>query len=154
MTADRARLMEPAEEWTPARIFLAISAAYHLLLGLVGLVIDRTFPVGERVAARADSEHIFGIFETNGWHSVAAVLLGAASLYLMMRPRNARAGALVVGVSQAVVVLALALFPPSTFWFASNAADQVVHAGTAVGGIASALLTRPTRPRSSAPVAA
>ena len=149
MTAD-ATTLTAAEGWTPARIFLAISASYHLLLGLVGLAIDQTFPIGELDAARADSEHIFGIFETNGWHSLAALLLGAASIYLMTRPAYERTGALAVGLSQGVVVVALALFPPSTFWFASNAADQVIHSATAVGGIASALLTRPARSLASA----
>lgn len=150
MTVDAATMRKPSEDWTPARIFLAVSAVYHLLLGLVGLAIDQTFPIGERAAARAGSEHIFGIFETNGWHSLAAVLLGAASLYLMMRPPYQRAGALAVGASQAGVVVGLALFPPSTFWFASNAADQVIHTTTAIGGIASALLTRPALSRASA----
>ena len=137
----------PRGDWSPARIFLAASAGYHLLLSVVGLAIDQTFPVGSDAAVGAGSEHIFGIFETNGWHSLAAFLLGLVSLYFAVRPTYAREAALGVGMSQLVVVVSFAVTPPSTFWFASNAADQVVHATTAIGGIVGALLTRSTTPQ-------
>ena len=136
--------MRSEESWTPARIFLAASAAYHLLLGVVGFGVDRTFPIGSTATEHAGSGHIFGIFETNGWHSLAAVLIGVISLYFMMRPARAREVALLLGISQLGVVVAFALFPPTTFSFQSNAADQVVHTATAIGGIASAMLTRRT----------
>lgn len=141
------RPAESAANWTPARIFLAFSATYHLLLGIAGLAVDQTFPVGWQAAAQASSGHVFGVFETNGWHSVAGLLIGLVSLYFTVRPEGARAGALAVGVSQAVVTLALAVVPPSTFWLASNAADQVIHSATAIGGIGSALLTPRTHHR-------
>ncbi|MGH2757127.1 MAG: DUF4383 domain-containing protein, partial [Actinomycetota bacterium] len=131
--------------WTPARIFLAASAAYHLLLGIVGLAINQTFALGADAVAHAGSEHVFGIFETNGWHSLAALLIGAASLYFAFRPERARVAALGIGISQALVVVAFTFFPPSTFWFASNRADQVIHASTAIWGIGSALSTRRNR---------
>jgi hypothetical protein len=128
-------------EWTPARTFLAASAAYHLLLAVAGLAIDRTFPIGANATAHAGSGHIFGIFETNGWHSSAALLLGVISLYFALRPEHARQAALNLGISQLIVVVSFALLPPSTFWFASNGADQVIHALTALWGIGAALLT-------------
>ena len=130
------------KEWTPARVFLAASATYHLILGIAGLVIDQTFPFGPDATEQAGSAHIFGIFETNGWHSLAGLLLGVVSLYFWLRPTWAREAALAIGVSQLGVVVAFALWPPSTFSFASNGADQVIHATTALGGIAAALLTR------------
>ena len=131
--------------WTPARIFLAGSAAYHLLLGGAGLAVDQTFAVGSDEVARAGSAFIFGIFETNGWHSLAGLLLGLVSLYFAVRPEHARPAALAIGTSQVFTFLGLAVFPPSTFWFASNMADQVIHASTAIAGIASGLLTGPER---------
>ena len=140
-----------AQSWSPARTFLAASAAYHLLLAIVGLAIDQTFPLGADAAAHAGSEHVFGIFETNGWHSLAALLLGVVSLYFAQRPTRAREAAFAVGLSQLLVVVALSVLPPSTFLFASNGADQVVHTSTAIGGIGSALLTRPVRSRASTP---
>jgi hypothetical protein len=128
--------------WTPARAFLAASALYHLVLGAVGFVADRTFPLSTAAAARADSEHIFGVFETNGWHSLAAVFLGVVSLYFVLRPHRARAAAIAIGASQLAVVVGLALWDPSVFLLASNGADQVIHSLTAIAGIGAGLLTR------------
>lgn len=129
--------------WNPARVFLLASAAYHLVLAVVGLAMDPTFPLGADAVAHAGSEHVFGIFETNGWHSLAGLLIGVVSLYFALRPERARTAALAIGISQALVVVALTFETPSTFWLASNGADQVVHASTAIWGIGSALLTRP-----------
>jgi hypothetical protein len=134
----------PANRWTPARIFMLVSALYHLPLGIVGLLYDQTFPIGSAEAEHAGSDHIFGIFETNGWHSLAALVLGVVSLYFMMRPRRARDAALAIGVFHVGLVAALIAWPPETFWLASNAADQIIHSFTAIAGIGTALLTRGT----------
>ncbi len=127
--------------WTPARIFMVVSAVWHLPLGIAGLAIDQTFPIGPGDAAAAGSEHVFGIFETNGWHSLAAVILGVISLLFAVRHDRAREAALAIGIFHVGVVAALMLWQPETFWLASNGADQVVHSSTAVGGILSGLLT-------------
>jgi Domain of unknown function (DUF4383) len=132
-----------SEGWTPARIFMLAAAVVHLPLGIAGLVYDQTFPVGATAAERASSELVFGIFETNGWHSLAALILGVITAYFAMYPRQARDAALIIGVLHVGIFAALVVSQPSTFWLASNDADQVVHASTAIGGIASALLTRP-----------
>ena len=71
--------------------------------------------------------------------------MGAVSLYFAVRPEGARSAALAIGIGHVGIVLALSIWAPSNFWLASNAADQVVHVSTAVGGIGSALLTRPIR---------
>ena len=128
-------------EWTPARIFLLVSALYHLPLGILGLLVDQTFPLSAGAAAHASSGHLFGVFETNGWHSVAGLGVGAFSLFYVVRPRHARAAALNLGIGHVLIVIALAIWDPSTFLFASNGADQVIHTTTALGGIASGLLT-------------
>ena len=142
MASHEGAITAPTREWTPARIFLAASTVYHLVLAIPGLAMDQSFPVGAEAAARAESEHVFGIFESNGWHSLAGLLFGVVSLYFVLRPQRARAAALGIGLSQLGVVVAFALVPPETFWFASNGADQVIHATTAIGGIGAALLTR------------
>ena len=121
------------------------TAVVHLPLGIAGLVYDQTFPVGATAAEHANSELVFGIFETNGWHSLAALLLGIITAYFAMYPRRARDAALIIGVLHVGIFAALVVSQASTFWLASNDADQVVHASTAIGGIASALLTRPRR---------
>ena len=130
--------------WTPARIFLAASALFHIPVGLAGFVYDRTFPIGAGAAAGAPHAHVFGVFETNGWHTLAALVVGAVSLYFALRPEHAREAALGIGVGHVGLVVALILWDPSTFWLASNAADQVVHSSTAVGGILSGVLTKRT----------
>ena len=129
--------------WTPARVFLVVVAVWLLLLGVGGLMIDQTFPLGPSDAETSHSEHVLGIFETNGWHSLAGVLLGVIALYFSIRPSRARQAAFVIGVGHVGIVLALALWDPSTFLLASNPADQVVHSATAIGGLVSAALTRP-----------
>ena len=131
-----------SERWTPARVFMLVSTLYHLPLGIAGLIYDQTFPVGAAAAQRAGSELVFGIFETNGWHSVAALVLGVVSVYCTFNPRRARDVALAIGLFHVGIVASLEIWDPSTFWLASNFADQVIHASTAIGGIASALLTR------------
>ena len=136
-------------EWTPARVFLLVSVLYHLPLAIGGVFIDQTFPIGSAEAARAGSEHVFGIFETNGWHTLAAFAVGLISLYFVLRPRGAREASLAIGGLHVGIVVALMAWPPETFWLASNAADQVVHTFTAVGGIVSGLMT-PRRKRAAA----
>ena len=130
------------EGWSPARIFMLVSAIWHLPLGIAGLAYDQTFPIGSAAAGTAGSEHIFGIFETNGWHSLAALLLGVISVYFTLRPNRARGAALAIGLFHVWIVGALIAWPPETFWLASNTADQIVHSTTAVAGTAAGLLTR------------
>jgi hypothetical protein len=129
------------ERWTAAQLFLAVSAIWHIPLGVIGLWIDQTFPLRGPEAERAHSEHIFGIFETNGWHSLLALLLGVVSLYFAVRSDHAREVALVIGAVHVAVVVALLMWSPSTFLLASNTADQVIHSFTAIGGLVGGLLT-------------
>ena len=150
-TAEASKPTVCNERWTPARIFMVISTLYHLPLGIGGLIYDQTFPVGAAAAERAGSELVFGIFETNGWHSLLALLLGVVSVYYTIRPRGARETALVIGVVHVGVFASLIVWEPSTFWLASNFADQVIHAGTAIGGISSALLTNRDAPTRRSP---
>jgi hypothetical protein len=98
-------------------------------------------PLRGSEAERAHSEHIFGIFETNGWHSLLALLLGVVSLYFAVRSDHAREVALVIGAVHVAVVVALLMWSPSTFLLASNTADQVIHSFTAIGGLVGGLLT-------------
>ncbi|MEA2434136.1 MAG: hypothetical protein QOG54_1593 [Actinomycetota bacterium] len=152
MTADVATgTPTQANDWTPARIFMVASAIFHLPVAIAGLAVDQTFPFGAAAAVRAGSGEILGVLETNGWHSLAALFLGLVSAYFALRPERAREGALAIGISHVGIVLAFALWEPSTFGFMSNGADQVVHATTAITGIASGLLTRPIPSRAAAP---
>ena len=137
------------ESWSPARIFLLVGAIVHIPLGVVGLFYNQSFPIGASATKAADSDLVLGIWETNGWHSLAALLLGIVMTYFTVYPRLARDIALVIGLFHVGLVASLALWDPSNFWLASNDADQVVHSLTAIGGIGSALLTRPLRTRAA-----
>lgn len=134
-------------EWSPARLYLVTSAVFLLVTGTAGFIINHSFPFGASEVDAAGSAHIFGIFETNGWHNLAAVLSGIAALGFAARAEWAPAGALIKGGIYVVVTVSVAFWGGETFWIASNAADQMVHATLAVGGIVTGLLTRRSRAR-------
>lgn len=129
--------------WTPARVFLLAGGTWLLVLGLVGFAVSSSFPIGAAEAETARSARIFGVFKTNGWHNLAAVLIAGAALPVaFLRPAWSRRVALAIGAIHVGVTAALFIWEPSTFWIASNTADQVVHATYAVLGIGSAAATR------------
>ncbi len=128
--------------WTAARVFLLAAAAWHIPLGLIGFLYDRSFPIGSAATETAGSGHIFGIFESNGWHNLAAVLLGIVALYFTIEPRRAREVALAIGLVHVGLVAGLIIWDDSTFWIASNIADQLIHASTAIGGLTTGLPPR------------
>lgn len=127
--------------WTPARVFLLVTAIVHVPLGIVGFFYDRSFPLGAQATEVAGSAHVFGILETNGWHTLGALLVGVIALNAALNPGRAREVALGLGVFHVGLFASLLVWEPSTFWLASNAADQVIHAFTAIGGIVTGLAT-------------
>ena len=133
--------------WSAARVYLVVAGVYLVGVGVIGFFYDASFPIGAEAARRAGSAEIFGIFETNGWHNVAGLLFGAVAVYFATRPRDDVFGALVLAVPNALVTVAFAVEDPRTFWFASNGADNVVHATLGFGGIVVALLTWALRSR-------
>lgn len=142
MTTDAARV-HGHPNWTPARMFLFFTAIVHIPLAIVGFSSDRSFPVGAQATEAAGSVHIFGALETNGWHTLGALIVGVVAIHGTLDPRRARPTALTLGVTHVALFLSLLIWEPSTFWIASNAADQVIHAITAIGGTLSGLATRP-----------
>jgi Domain of unknown function (DUF4383) len=135
-----------ASQWSPARVYLAVTAAYLLVLGVAGFLSDASFPTS---SAAVGHHHVLGIFDTNGWHNLAGMVFGALALVAALDPTRARMGALIVAVPNAFVFVTFALVDPSTFWFASNGADNVVHAVLGFGGIAAALATPARRSRAA-----
>lgn len=130
--------------WSPARWYLVVSGIGLLLLGGIGFALNASFPTSS--AEFGDSAHLFGVFETNGWHNAAALASGVIALGFAADERWARLGAFVKGALYVVVTTALFLTEPGTFLVASNTADQVLHASLAVGGIAMGLATPRRRP--------
>jgi hypothetical protein len=140
MVAERA--VAVADEWSPARIYLVASGILLLIIGIAGLALNRSFPTSPGAVDAAGSRWLLGVFQTNGWHSVAALGSGAVALGFAARAEWARLGAMVKGVFYVVVTTSLFITEPSAFLLASNAGDQIVHASLAIGGIATALATR------------
>lgn len=134
-------LVSRLARWSPARVFMLVAAVWHLALAGAGFLLNADFPIGAGAARTGESAHIFGIFETNGWHNAAALGLGLVTLYFTVRPARAREAALMIGLAHVALTSALMVWHPSTFWIASNGADQWVHASTAVAGILAGLAT-------------
>ncbi|HEX2295594.1 MAG TPA: DUF4383 domain-containing protein, partial [Actinomycetota bacterium] len=127
--------------WSPARVYLVASGVFLIAASLAGFALSTAFPSSAGAVETADNPHILGIFETNGWHNLAATISGTISLAFASRPQWARTGAFVKGSMYTVVTIAIAVWGPETFLIASNAADQVVHGTMAVAGLGTALAT-------------
>jgi hypothetical protein len=137
------RSAEAAQGWSPARIYLVASGVFLLIVGVAGLAVNRSFPTSAGAVTSAGSGWLFGVLQTNGWHSVAGLASGAVALVFALKARWARTGAIVKGLFYISVTTSLFVAAPSTFLLVSNAGDQVVHASLAIGGIATAWATRP-----------
>lgn len=136
------QLTAETNEWGSARIYLALAGFYLVVIGLLGFVEDRTFPTSPDEVNASGTAYALGVFETNGWHNLAGLVFGAIALYFLLRTDRYRLGALIVGVPNALVFVTFELADPATFLFASNGADNVVHALLGFGGIAAALLSK------------
>lgn len=118
-----------------SRTFLVISGVYLALTGLAGFTVSSSFPTN-RESVEASHGHIFGVLETNGWHNLAALALALPSLYVAVRrPGWAPVVAVLSGLANTVVFVLFAVLGGAAFLIASNDADQVVHAATALGGL-------------------
>lgn len=140
-TAERGIEAVRTTAWSPARIYLVVSGVFLVVAAAVGFSLSTAFPSSASAVATAGHAHIFGIFETNGWHNLAALISGAISLTFAARPEWARTGALVKGTMYVAVTISIAAWGPETFLIASNAADQVVHGSLGVAGLAAWLAT-------------
>lgn len=127
--------------WPPARVYLVASGIFLVGAALAGFGYSTSFPSSAEAVRSADNPHIYGIFETNGWHNLTSLVSGLVSLSFALRPEWARTGALVKGSLYTAVTLSIAVWGPETFLLASNAADQVVHASLAATGFAAAVAT-------------
>lgn len=78
-----------------SRVYLWMWGSMLLVLGVGSLLIHPDFGVGRHVTA----EHLFGLFETNGWHGLAGGALGAIAVY------SAWSGRWLRGVTLGVSVL-------------------------------------------------
>ncbi|MFN2587052.1 MAG: DUF4383 domain-containing protein [Actinomycetota bacterium] len=130
-----------AGAWSPARIYLVTSGIFLVAASLIGFTVNSAFPSTPDAVDAAGSGHILGVFETNGWHNLTALISGAIALGFAVKPEWARLGAFVKGFIYVAVTASIAIWGPEAFKIASNAADQVVHASLGVTGLAAAVMT-------------
>lgn len=140
-TASQSRSRRDSAAWSPARVYLGASGVLLVLSAVVGFGVNSAFPETSADVHSAGSGHIFGIFETNGWHNLSALISGAIALGFAVRPEWARAGALLKGAMYVAVTVSIALWGPETFRIASNTADQIVHGMLGVTGLAAGAAT-------------
>jgi hypothetical protein len=133
--------MRGQEKWSPARLYLAVNGPWHLVLAVGGFLADQTFPTSMAAARSGHSGLVFGIFETNGWHTLGAAIIGVVATYTAIYPKRAREVAFAIGAFHVPFTLALVFWEPHTFLIASNGADQIVHTSSAILGLASAIAT-------------
>lgn len=67
--------MTPPHSWTVAQHFAIWIGLFAVLIGLVGLALNPDFSVGDDATA----ESFIGL-DWNGWHGVAAILVGVPGL--------------------------------------------------------------------------
>ena len=133
--------------WTPARAYMLASVLFLIPTGVAGLLANQNFRIGEGATDPSTTDLVFGFLETNGWHSVAALVNGAAALALLLfaSDRTVRKGALLMGGGLAALTIAL-MIPRSIDlldnMLASNAADNFTHAAQAIGGIVTGSIGR------------
>jgi hypothetical protein len=127
--------------WSPARVYLVATGVFLIGAAVAGFGVSNSFPTSPEAAHSAETGHIYGIFETNGWHNLSTLVSGTISLAFALRPSWARTGAFVKGTLYATVTISIAVWGPETFLIASNTADQVVHGSLAVTAFAAAFAT-------------
>lgn len=133
------------------QLYLWIWGGMLVVLGAGSLLLHPDFSVGEEVSG----EHLFGLFETNGWHGLAGLTVGLVSLAFARSDRWAPLVAALVGgvggVLPALVMfaagdgnVALGVIPVDT-------ADAVsLHLVPGLLGLAAALVDLRTRATASA----
>lgn len=111
-------------DWTIAQHFAIWLGLVSVVLGLVGLAINPDFAVGDDATAEA-----FAGFDWNGWHGVAAILVGLPGVATAWLPRFAIAYLIYRAVTDAAVGLWVALddrplgsssFPPTATWCSTS----------------------------------
>lgn len=75
------------------QLYLWVWGAMLVVLGAGSLLLHPDFSVGDEVSGK----HLFGVFETNGWHGVAGLTMGILALAFARSDRWAPTVAAIVG---------------------------------------------------------
>lgn len=128
---------------TPSQLYALVFGVVLVAAGVLGFFVNASFGVGE--AAATDRGALLGLFDVNGWHNVVHLASGAVGLAMAGTPSSARVFAIGFGAVYALVFLFGLFMDPLLGLLPINAADNVLHLGIAVVGIAAGLAT-PTEP--------
>ncbi|TQO20088.1 uncharacterized protein DUF4383 [Rhodoglobus vestalii] len=114
---------------SPNRLWGTIVGAAYILVGMLGFTVT-----GDVDFFATEGGLFLGLFEVNVFQNVAHILIGSALLLAAFsNPRAARTVNTTVGVGFLLLGFAGLLLVGSPFNFlALNAADNVVHLGSAV----------------------
>lgn len=124
---------------TPAQLYALVIGVALVLAGVAGFFVSASFAVGDAVATERGT---LLWFDVNGWHNIVHLLSGAVGLAMAGKPSSARLFALAFGGVYAVVLLLGLFMDPLLGLLPINAADNVLHLGIAVLGIAAGLATQ------------
>ena len=120
----------------PEILALAFGAIY-LLVGIIGFFVTGF----DNFAGNEQHEMLIGLFMINPLHNIAHILVGVAGLVLARTLTGARTyGWLLAGLYAALLVYGLIAVGESWDFLNINAADNVLHAATAIVGLVIALL--------------
>jgi hypothetical protein len=127
------------QQRTPAQLYSLLFGAVLLVVGIVGFVADSSFDTGGNV----QGDDLI-VFEVNGWHNLVHIASGLVGLALARTAAGARAFALGFGAVYLIVTIwgfadgesVLGLLPV-------NDADNFLHLGIAVLGLAAGLASSP-----------
>jgi hypothetical protein len=137
------RSMTPIRSWTVAQHFAVWIGLFTTVTGLIGLAINPDFAVGDDATAEAF------IVDWNGWHAMAAILVGVPGLAIAWLPQLAVPYLAYRAVTDAAVGLWAALDDrPLGVLYLPTSGDAILHATfAAVATLGIILAAR--RPRST-----
>ncbi len=130
----------PIRNWTVAQHFAIWIALFTTVTGLIGMAINPDFAVGDDATAESF------IVDWNGWHAVAAVLVGVPGLAVAWLPGLAVPYLAYRALTDAPVALWAAVDDhPLGVLYLPSSSDAILHAviaGVAALGIALAVRDR------------
>ena len=133
--------MTPVRDWTVAQHFAIWIGLFTTVTGLIGLAINPDFAVGGDATAESF------IVDWNGWHAIAALLVGVPGLAIAWLPGLAIPYLAYRAVTDAAVALWAAVDDrPLGVLYLPTSGDAVVHAAiAAASALGIVLATRGSR---------
>jgi hypothetical protein len=133
--------MTPYREWTVAQHFAIWIGLFTTVSGLIGMAINPDFAVGNDATAEAF------LVDWNGWHALAALLVGVPGLAIAWFPTLAIPYLAYRAVTDAAVAVWAALDDrPLGVLYLPTSSDAILHATiAAVAALGIALAARTTR---------